>query len=73
MDNFLVQLSVTLLSLAIAGAVQPPQIAAGILLLLPKDGVANGLAFSDAMVAWRLAQGLLLWLVVSENGQARYD
>lgn len=63
MNKPLIDLLILLLPLAIGGAVQPPQIIAGILLLLPERGLINSLAWLASMTIWRLLQGWLLWVV----------
>ena len=79
MENTLPELLLILFSLAVGGAVQPPQVAAGILLLLSERGIANNLAFNGAMIAWRLGQGLFFWFVLSnveaavESGHSRFS
>ena len=73
------ELMLILFSLAVGGAVQPPQVAAGILLLLSERGILNNLAFNGAMIAWRIGQGLLFWIVLSnveiavEAGHSRFS
>ena len=58
---------------------QPPQIAAGILLLLSERGIINNLVFNGAMMTWRLGQGLVFWIVLSnvevvvEAGHSRFS
>jgi hypothetical protein len=79
MENTFPELLLILFSLAVGGAVQPPQVAAGILLLLSERGILNNLAFNGAMIAWRLGQGLFFWYVLSqvetavESGHSRFS
>ena len=59
------ELLVSLLSLAIAATLQPPQVIAMIIMLQTHRGVANGLAYIAGMTAFRLALGGISWMLFS--------
>ena len=59
------ELFVSLLSLAIAATLQPPQVIAMIILLQTRRGIANGLAYIAGMTAFRLALGGISWMLFS--------
>ena len=52
------ELTLSLVTLAIAATLQPPQVIAMIILLGTRHGTANGLAYIGGMTAFRLALGL---------------
>jgi threonine/homoserine/homoserine lactone efflux protein len=59
------ELLVSLLSLAIAATLQPPQVIAMIILLQTRRGIANGSAYIAGMTAFRLALGGISWMLFS--------
>jgi threonine/homoserine/homoserine lactone efflux protein len=59
------ELILSLISLAIAATLQPPQVIAMIILLQTRQGIANGLAYIAGMTSFRLALGSVSWLVFS--------
>ena len=61
----MLDLLLALVPLAIAGALQPPQVIALIFLLQTPRGLTNGLAYVGGMTAFRLAIGALFWVLVS--------
>lgn len=56
---------ISLIPLAFAAALQPPQIIALIVLLQTKRGAANGSAYIAGIIAFRLALGISFWMLVS--------
>ncbi|MCB0171652.1 MAG: GAP family protein [Anaerolineae bacterium] len=59
------ELTLSLVALAIAAALQPPQVIALIILLQTRQGIANALAYLGGMIAFRLALGGVFWLLFS--------
>jgi len=59
------ELILSLIPLAIAAALQPPQVIALVFLLQTKRGAANGLAYIVGMVAFRLLLGGIFWVLIS--------
>ncbi len=59
------ELTLSLISLAIAATLQPPQVVAMIILLQTRPGTANGLAYVGGMTAFRLALGGTSWMLLS--------
>lgn len=59
------ELVLSLLPLAIAAALQPPQVIALLILLQTERGRVNGLAYIAGMVAFRLALGGVFWVLVT--------
>lgn len=59
------ELILSLIPLAVAAALQPPQVIALVVLLQTKRGVANGLAYILGMIAFRLFLGGSFWVLVS--------
>jgi hypothetical protein len=59
------ELILSLISLAIAATLQPPQVIAMIILLQTRQGIANGLAYIAGMTSFRLALGSVSWVVFS--------
>ena len=54
-----------LIPLAVAAALQPPQVIALIFLLQTPRGLANGLAYVGGMTVFRLAIGTLFWVMIT--------
>ena len=73
------ELLLALVPLAIAAALQPPQVVALSFLLQTRRGVANGLAYVGGMTAFRLALGALFWILITgveeavESEGGRFD
>jgi threonine/homoserine/homoserine lactone efflux protein len=73
------ELLLALVPLAIAAALQPPQVVALSFLLQTRRGVANGLAYVGGMTAFRLALGALFWALITgveeavESEGGRFD
>jgi threonine/homoserine/homoserine lactone efflux protein len=73
------ELLLALVPLAIAAALQPPQVVALSFLLQTRHGVANGLAYVGGMTAFRLALGALFWALITgveeavESEGGRFD
>ena len=59
------ELILSLIPLAFAAALQPPQVIALIVLLQTKRGASNGSAYVAGIIAFRLALGLSFWLLIS--------
>jgi threonine/homoserine/homoserine lactone efflux protein len=59
------EFTLSLISLAIAATLQPPQVVAMIILLQTRQGTANGLAYIGGMTAFRLALGGTSWVLLS--------
>ena len=59
------ELTLSLVALAIAAELQPPQVIALIILLQTRQGIANALAYLGGMIAFRLALGGVFWLLFS--------
>lgn len=59
------ELILTLIPLAVAAALQPPQVIALMFLLQTKRGTANGLAYIIGMIAFRLLLGGSFWVLIS--------
>jgi len=59
------ELILSLLPLAVAAALQPPQVIALVVLLQTRRGVANGLAYIIGMIAFRLFLGGIFWVLIS--------
>jgi len=64
------ELLLAIIPLAVAAALQPPQVIASIVLLQTRRRVANGLAYVGGMTAFRLTLGALFWVLVSSVEQA---
>jgi threonine/homoserine/homoserine lactone efflux protein len=64
------ELLLALIPIAIAAALQPPQVIALMVLLQTRRSLANGLAYAGGMTAFRLTMGALFWVVVSSVEQA---
>ena len=64
------ELLLALIPLALAAALQPPQVIALIFLLQTSRGLANGLAYIGGMTAFRLAIGVLFWVLLTGVEQA---
>jgi threonine/homoserine/homoserine lactone efflux protein len=59
------ELLLALVPLAVAAALQPPQVIALVFLLQTPRGLANGLAYVGGMTAFRLAIGALFWVLIT--------
>jgi len=59
------ELILSLIPLAIAAALQPPQVIALVILLQTRRGVANGLAYIVGMIFFRLFLGGIFWVLIS--------
>jgi len=59
------ELILSLIPLAIAAALQPPQVIALVILLQTRRGVANGLAYIVGMIVFRLFLGGIFWVLIS--------
>ena len=59
------ELILTLVPLAIAAALQPPQVIALVILLQTQQGLANALAYISGMIAFRLVLAGALWVLLS--------
>jgi len=59
------ELILSLIPLAIAAALQPPQVIALVILIQTKRGEANGLAYIIGMIAFRLFLGGSFWILIS--------
>ena len=59
------ELTLSLISLAIAATLQPPQVIAMVILLRTRQGTANGLAYIGGMTAFRLTLGGASWVLLS--------
>jgi threonine/homoserine/homoserine lactone efflux protein len=59
------ELFLSLVPLAIAAALQPPQVIALFILLQTRRGLANGLAYILGMIAFRLILGGSFWVLIS--------
>ena len=59
------ELILSLIPLAIAAALQPPQVIALVVLLQTKRGVVNGLTYIFGMIAFRLLIGGIFWVLIS--------
>ena len=59
------ELTLSLISLAVAAALQPTQVVAMIIVLQTRLGAANGLAYLGGMTAFRLALGGTSWVLLS--------
>jgi threonine/homoserine/homoserine lactone efflux protein len=62
-------LILSLVPLAVAAALQPPQVIALVVLLQARRGATNALAYVAGMSAFRLALGGILWLMISNVEQ----
>ena len=58
-------LILSLLPLAVAAALQPPQVVALVVLLQTRKGTLNGLAYIVGMIAFRLLLGGIFWMLIS--------
>ena len=73
------ELTLSLMSLAVAATLQPPQVVAMIILLQTRLGTANGLAYVGGMTTFRLALGGTSWVLLSglegsiESGGGDFD
>lgn len=61
----MLELLLALVPLAVAAALQPPQVIALVFLLQTPRGLANGLAYVGGMTAFRLAIGALFWVLIT--------
>jgi threonine/homoserine/homoserine lactone efflux protein len=61
----MIELVLSLIPIAIAAALQPPQVIALVILLLTRRGIVNALAFIAGMTAFRLLLGGAFWLLIS--------
>jgi threonine/homoserine/homoserine lactone efflux protein len=59
------ELILSFIPLAIAAALQPPQVIALVVLLQTKRGVVNGLTYIVGMIAFRLLIGGIFWVLIS--------
>ena len=59
------EFALSLISLAIAATLQPPQVIAMVILLQTRHASANGLAYIGGMTAFRLALGGASWVLLS--------
>ena len=59
------ELILSLIPLAIAAALQPPQVIALVVLLQTKRGLVNGLTYIFGMIAFRLLIGGIFWVLIS--------
>jgi threonine/homoserine/homoserine lactone efflux protein len=59
------ELTLSLVTLAIAATLQPPQVIAMVLLLQTRHSATNGLAYIGGMTAFRLALGGVSWILLS--------
>jgi len=60
------ELIFSLIPLAIAACLQPPQLIAQVIFMQTKRGFANGWAYFIGITAFRLTLGGLLWLLISK-------
>ena len=63
------ELILSLVPLAVAAALQPPQVIALVVLLQARRGATNALAYIAGMSAFRLALGGIIWLMISNVEQ----
>jgi threonine/homoserine/homoserine lactone efflux protein len=61
----MVEFVLSLISLAIAATLQPPQVIAMVILLRTRRGTANGLAYIGGMTAFRVTLGGVSWILLS--------
>lgn len=61
----MLELLILLMPLALAAAVQPPQIIAFVILMQDARGVVKGWAYLAGMTTFRLLLGVALWLLIS--------
>lgn len=59
------ELIFSLVPLAIAASLQPPQVIALVILMGTKRGAANGWAYFAGMAAFRLTLGAIFWVLIS--------
>ena len=59
------ELILSLIPLAVAAALQPPQVVALVVLLQTRRGTLNGLAYIVGMIAFRFLLGGIFWLLTS--------
>jgi len=59
------ELILSLIPLAVAAALQPPQVIALVVLLQTRRGAANGLAYILGMIVFRLLLGGIFWVLIS--------
>jgi len=59
------ELIISLIPLAVAAALQPPQVIALVVLLQTRRGTANGLAYIVGMIFFRLLLGGIFWVLIS--------
>lgn len=59
------ELILSLVPLAVAAALQPPQVVALVVLLQTKRGAVNGLAYILGMIVFRLLLGGIFWVLIS--------
>ena len=59
------ELILSLVPLAIAASIQPPQVIALVVLMQTKQGASNGWAYVVGMAAFRLAFGAIFWFAIS--------
>jgi len=73
------ELILSLVPLAIAACLQPPQVIALVILMQTKQGAANGWAYVTGMAAFRLVLGTIFWFLISaveqtvETSGGRFD
>ena len=61
----MIELILSLIPLAVAAALQPPQVIALVILLQTNQGMANGLAYFFGMIIFRLLLGGTFWVLIS--------
>jgi len=59
------ELILSLIPLAVAAALQPPQVIALVVLLQTKQGKGSGLAYNIGMITFRLLLGGSFWMLIS--------
>ena len=59
------ELILSLIPLAVAAALQPPQVIALVVLLQTRRGAANALAYIVGMIVFRLLLGGIFWVLIS--------
>lgn len=60
------ELIFSLIPLAIAATLQPPQVIAMVVLMQTQQGAANGWAYFGGMAAFRLTLGGIFWVLISK-------
>jgi len=61
----MVELILSLIPLAVAAALQPPQVLALVVFLQTRRGAVNGLAYILGMIVFRLLLGGIFWVLIS--------